>query len=115
MVATLAVIAALLGIGLLFNILAVVGLLRFPDVYTRLHASTKCTTFGMIFIVAAAMVYGFMMHSDAASGGQFAWHALFALGAVMLTNPTGAHAISRAAHKSGVKPAQAVVDRLEAK
>ena len=42
----------LLGIGVFFNVLAGVGLLRFPDVYTRLHAGTKCTTFGSIFILS---------------------------------------------------------------
>ena len=40
------IIYLLLGIGVFFNLLAGVGLLRFPDVYTRLHAGTKCTTFG---------------------------------------------------------------------
>jgi len=33
----------------------------------------------------------------------------------LLTNPTGAHAIARAAHRSGVKPVGAVVDDLEKK
>ena len=32
---------------------------------------------------------------------------------ILITNPTGAHAIARAAHMSGVKPAKAVVDELE--
>ena len=36
----------LLGIGILFNALGVIGLLRFPDLYTRMHATTKATTFG---------------------------------------------------------------------
>ena len=35
-----------LAIGLAFNALGVIGILRFPDVYTRLHADTKATTFG---------------------------------------------------------------------
>jgi len=35
------IILIFLAIGLLFNALGVLGLLRFPDVYTRLHASTK--------------------------------------------------------------------------
>jgi len=51
-------IYVLLGIGVFFNILAGVGLLRFPDVYTRLHAGTKCTTFGSIFIVGSVILIG---------------------------------------------------------
>ncbi|MFX1518104.1 MAG: hypothetical protein ACFFC6_17540, partial [Promethearchaeota archaeon] len=40
-------------------------------------------------------------------------HTGFALIAILLTNPTGAHAIARAAHRSGVMPFGAVVDHLE--
>ena len=40
-------------------------------------------------------------------------HTIVALAALVITNPTGAHAIARAAHRSGVKPKFAVVDRLE--
>ena len=44
--------------GVFFNLLAGVGLLRFPDVYTRLHAGTKCTTFGSIFICGSVILLG---------------------------------------------------------
>jgi len=50
---------AFLGIGVLFNGLGSIALLRFPDVYTRLHGATKCTTFGSIFTALAVIVYGF--------------------------------------------------------
>ncbi|MCK4433787.1 MAG: monovalent cation/H(+) antiporter subunit G, partial [Methanomicrobia archaeon] len=40
------VIYIFLAIGVFFNGLGSFGLIRFPDVYTRLHAATKCTTFG---------------------------------------------------------------------
>lgn len=45
----LIILYVFLGIGVIFNCLGSVGLLRFPDVYTRLHAATKATTFGSIF------------------------------------------------------------------
>jgi multicomponent Na+:H+ antiporter subunit G len=107
------VVLVLAGIGLLFNILAVVGLLRFPDPYTRLHAGTKCTTFGTIFICLAVIVYSLGLGCGGAQGcGEFSIHALVALIAILLTNPTGAHAISRAAHKVKVYPVRAVVDKL---
>ena len=48
-------------------------------------------------------------------GSVLAIHSVFALIAILLTNPTGAHAIARAAHRSGVKPVGAVVDDLEKK
>lgn len=101
----------LLGIGVLFNGLGAIALVRFPDVYTRLHGATKCTTFGSLFTALAVIVYGF-----ARGGAQYntlAIHVIIALIALLVTNPTGAHAIARAAHRSGIKPKGAVVDKLE--
>ncbi|KAA0006321.1 MAG: cation:proton antiporter [Thermoplasmata archaeon] len=106
-------IYALLSIGIFFNLLASVGLLRFPDVYTRLHAGTKCTTFGSIFIALAVIAYGLWKWYEGDKAMiSLAIHAFFALIAILLTNPTGAHAIARAAYRSGVKPAKAVIDEL---
>lgn len=103
-----------LGLGVFFNLLAGVGLLRFPDVYTRLHAGTKCTTFGSIFIIGSVVLIGLRMwYTGDASGSTLTIHSAVALIAILLTNPTGAHAIARAAHKSGVKPVGAVIDELD--
>jgi multicomponent Na+:H+ antiporter subunit G len=105
-----------LAIGVFFNLLAGFGLLRFPDVYTRLHAGTKCTTFGSIFICGSVILIGLRMWWTGNSDGSILTiHTVIALLAIMLTNPTGAHAIARAAHRSGVKPAGAVIDELEGK
>lgn len=110
------IIYILLGIGVFFNILAGVGLLRFPDVYTRLHAGTKCTTFGSIFICGSVVLIGLKMwYQGSTDGSVLAIHTLGALIAILLTNPTGAHAIARAAHRSGVMPVGAVVDDLKGK
>lgn len=110
------IVYILLAIGVFFTLLGSVGLLRFPDVYTRLHAGTKCTTFGSIFICVSVIVLGLRMwfYGDV-DGSVLALHTGAALVAILLTNPTGAHAIARAAYKSGVKPVGAVVDDLEIK
>lgn len=103
-----------LVIGVFFNILAGVGLLRFPDVYTRLHAGTKCTTFGSIFLIGSVILVGLKMwYTGSTDGSVLAIHSGVALVAILLTNPTGAHAIARAAHRSGVMPFGAVVDDLK--
>jgi multicomponent Na+:H+ antiporter subunit G len=102
-----------LGIGALFNGLGAVALIRFPDVYTRIHGATKCTTFGSIFSILGVVVYG------AVRGGPVGYgmviRAVLALVFLLLTNPTGSHALARAAHRAGIKPFKAVVDRLEEK
>ncbi|MCD6362500.1 MAG: monovalent cation/H(+) antiporter subunit G [Synergistetes bacterium] len=104
-------------IGVAFNCLGAIALFRFPDVYTRLHGATKTTTFGSIFTSLGVIVYGFTKWavSGEARFGVLAIHAIVALVALLLTNPTGAHAIARAAHRSGVMPKRAVVDRLAEK
>jgi len=115
------IIYILLGIGVFFNLLGGIGLLRFPDVYTRLHAGTKCTTFGSIFVVGSVILIGFKMWffyfgknpELATNGSVLAIHSIIALIAILVTNPTGAHAIARAAHKSGVLPTKAVIDELK--
>ena len=105
-----------LALGVFFNLLAGLGLLRFPDVYTRLHAGTKCTTFGSIFICGSVIILGLKMWIQGSTDGSILMiHTAGALVAILLTNPTGAHAIARAAHRSGVKPVGAVVDDLAGK
>ncbi len=104
-----------LFVGVAFNLLGAVALYRFPDVYTRLHGTTKCTTFGSLFTSLAVIIYA--LYRLAVTGeGRFvtlALHTVVAIIALLVTNATGAHAIARAAHRSGVAPRMAVVDRLK--
>lgn len=111
----LIVLYLFLLIGTFFNGLGSFGLMRFPDVYTRLHAATKCTTFGSIFFSLSVIIYGFYFWRVTGDSkyGVMALHTIVALVCLIATNPTGAHAIARAAHRSGVLPKQAVVDELK--
>jgi multicomponent Na+:H+ antiporter subunit G len=115
MLVLLIVLYILLGIGVIFNGLGSLGLLRFPDVYTRLHATTKNTTFGSIFTCLAVIIFSFyQLHITKDSKFLvLALHTFLALVCLIVTNPTGAHAIARAAHRSGVMPKQAVIDQLK--
>jgi multicomponent Na+:H+ antiporter subunit G len=85
----------LIIIGILFNIFGCIGLVRFPDVYNRLQASTKCVTLGTILLlVGVAIVSG--------SGATVA-KAIICAVFILLTSPTAAHAIAKGAYASGVK------------
>ena len=114
----LIIMAVLGGISMFFMLIGVIGLHRFPDVYTRLHAATKSTTFGSIFLILTVITYAIfrLTEVNGESSGAF-MHligmSIVALLALLITNPTGAHAIARAARRSGVKPEQAVVDEFE--
>lgn len=90
-------------IGVFFDLLGAIGLVRLPDVYNRLQASTKCVTLGTCLIL-----FGVFLMSG------FLWKALLAIAFVALSGPTAAHAISHAAHKAGVKLwEKSVVDRYQ--
>ncbi len=107
-------IPVFIAIGLIFNTIGVLGILRFPDVYTRLHAETKTTTFGTIFLCLAVLAYAIPQYTGSGDGQYvtLSIHTIIALLALCFTNATGAHAIARAAYKSGQVPEPAVVDRL---
>jgi multicomponent Na+:H+ antiporter subunit G len=92
--------------GSLIMVLGSVGVIRFPDVYTRLHASTKCDTGGAISILlGVALSLGLTMTS---------LKILSVLFLIFLMNPVASHALARASHKYGIKPCEiTVVDMYE--
>lgn len=95
---------ALLGIGLFFDLCGCIGLVRFPDVYNRLQASTKCVTLGTILLLMGVAIIG--------DHGAMAAKALICGVFILITSPTAAHAIARGSHKSGVPLWEnSVVDR----
>ncbi len=108
-------LAIFLAIGLAFCVLGGFALYRFPDVYTRLHGTTKCTTFGSMFISISAILWSLWRFIQTGEGRflVFVVHVGIAFVALLVTNATGAHAIARAAHRSGVMPRQAIVDALQ--
>jgi len=85
----------LIIIGILFNIFGCIGLVRFPDVYNRLQASTKCVTLGTILLlVGIALIDGW---------GSLAAKAIICAVFILITSPTAAHAIAKGAHAAGVE------------
>ncbi|MFA6078567.1 MAG: monovalent cation/H(+) antiporter subunit G [Candidatus Omnitrophota bacterium] len=88
--------AGLIGIGLLFDFFGCIGLIRFPDVYTRLQASAKCITLG-----TCGMLLGVVFFKGFSATGI---KALLCMGFIILTAPISAHALARSAYRSGIKP-----------
>ena len=84
-----------MAIGLFFDIVGCIGLVRLPDVYNRLQASTKCVTLGTFLILIGVVIrFGF---------DSMGWKAILCLWFIAMTSPTAAHAISRGAHRAGFK------------
>ena len=84
----------LISIGLVFDLIGCLGLVRLPDVYNRLQASTKCVTFGTCCILFGT----FLMIGFTAAGIK----TLLCLIFLVLIAPVSAHALSRGAHSAGV-------------
>lgn len=88
------VIAVLLFSGSLFSLVASVGLLRMPDLFMRMSATTKAATLGTALILAAVALY---FASPGVTGLVIAIAAF-----IILTAPVAAHMIARAAYFTGV-------------
>ena len=100
-----AVSAVLILAGVALSLTAAIGVIRFGDLYARMHAATKPATLGMVLILIGVGV-------RLGGPGDVAKLTLVAL-LVFLTAPVGAHMIGRAAHDSGEDPApDTVVDDL---
>lgn len=83
-------------IGALFALLGALGVLRFPDVYTRLHAASKAGPLGVGLILVGAGLH---------SGEPLiVLRVVLGLLFLILVSPIAAHLLSRAALRSGVPP-----------
>ncbi|MCT4621234.1 MAG: monovalent cation/H(+) antiporter subunit G [Marinisporobacter sp.] len=75
--------------GLFFFVVGTVGILRFPDLFTRAHSAAKCDTLGAVLCLIGLMIY---------SGLNFtSLKLLLVIAFLWITNPTATHLISKAA------------------
>jgi multicomponent Na+:H+ antiporter subunit G len=99
LIALIAVIA-----GTFFSIVGVLGLIRLPDVYTRLHATGKVGVFGVVFLLMAAAIWT-----------PLGWgKAILLIVLLMISGPVATHAISSAAYRIGVPMNDPIRDDLSA-
>ena len=84
--------AVFLLAGTIFCLAAAVGVVRFPDVLTRLHAATKPQVFGLMLVLTGVALT------------LRTWHvvilALFTIGLQILTAPVSGHMIARTAYRT---------------
>lgn len=100
------IIVFALAVGSFFSMVSAVGLLRLPDVYSRLHAVTKATTLGTAGLLVASGVL-------ALGQGSLPFAECLTILFIFLTNPVGGHMIGRAAYLTGIEMrALPVVDEL---
>jgi multicomponent Na+:H+ antiporter subunit G len=85
-------VAALLLLGTFLTLLSGIGLVRFPDVYTRMHAAGKAGTLGVVLLVLGATVYFAGTPNDVWGRGILAVVFQF------LTAPAATHLLARASY-----------------
>ncbi|MBU1086607.1 MAG: monovalent cation/H(+) antiporter subunit G [Candidatus Omnitrophica bacterium] len=96
----------LIIIGLFFNFIAILSLLRMPDVYTRLQAAARSVTLG----TGSIMLGVFVCQGFSATG----FKALFVTAFLILICPVCVHALAKGAYKSKVKLAdESVCDQYQ--
>ena len=98
-------VAILLVGGALISLVAALGLLRLPDLFTRMHAASKAGAVGGGLILVAVAV----LSQDASVSMRAVIGVLF----LLLTTPVSAHLLARASYLSGYKPCnQTLIDEL---
>jgi multicomponent Na+:H+ antiporter subunit G len=90
-----AIVIALAVIGLAFTLSGAVGILRMPDVYSRIQCSSKTVTMGTLPMLIALVVGKGLISS-------YGSRALLVAALLLILNPAASHALARAAYKSGV-------------
>ena len=92
----------LASVGLLFFLGAAVGLYRFPDFYTRMHAAGKGDTLSSLLILAGFALL--TLDEFSAAGWLLVVKVLAIVLFIMLTSPTSTHALMKAGFEDGVEP-----------
>jgi multicomponent Na+:H+ antiporter subunit G len=99
------VVVVLALAGLFFSLSGAVGLVRMPDLYCRLQCSSKNVTMGALPLLLAVVV-------DKGPVSAFGSRALFVAFVLFVINPVSAHALARAAYRTGIPMwSGAVVDQ----
>jgi len=79
-------------IGTLFSLVGMLGFIRLPDAYSRLHATGKIAVFGVVLLLVATVAW-----TPVALG-----RGLLLIILLMVAGPVTSHAIASAAYRIGV-------------
>ena len=89
-------------VGLLFFMGTAVGLLRFPDFFTRMHAASKGDTLSSLLLIVSLAVNE--LHDPTWDHVLTSLKLLFIVLFICITSPTAGHALTEAAFASGARP-----------
>ena len=90
----------LIGVGAFFALVGVLGILRMPDTFCRMQASTCIPTLGVIGVTLGGLIHAIFIMGSAGTAVKIALIGLL----ILVTNPVGSHAIAKGAYKAGIRP-----------
>ena len=94
----------LILVSSVISVISALGMIRLPDVYTRIHAATKSTTLAVLITLTGAFFYFWAAESF------FSVRLILGIVFVFLTAPVAGHLIIRAAYRSNVKLAESSIE-----
>ncbi len=104
----------LVAIGIICDLIASIGMLRFPNFYLRLHAATVGTIGGaFVPLIGVALIA-----AGSSFLGYYRWFmaggAIVTAVLILILAPAGSHALARATHRARIVPVKPkIVDHLE--
>jgi len=90
----------LIAIGAIFALAGTIGILKMPDAFSRMQASTCVATLGVLGVTLGGLLIAIFVMGSAASAIKIALIGLL----ILVTNPLGSHAIAKGAYKAGIRP-----------
>jgi multicomponent Na+:H+ antiporter subunit G len=88
--------------GLLFFLATTIGILRFPDFYSRMHAAGKGDTLSSLLMLMALVLFNF--HEFNIANLLLAVKIILIIVFIFMASPTATHAIIDAGYESGLLP-----------
>lgn len=117
MIAVLIIVIFLVVTGIFFFFAATIGFLRFPDFYSRMHATGKGDTFGILLSLVGLSIYNLYDNPSWYLGVVQSVKLISIAVFWFLASPTATHALLRSAFESGIMPwtkdGKPIVERAE--
>lgn len=94
----------LILIGSIVSLISAIGIIRFPDIYSRAHAATKTTTLAVLITLVGTFIYFWF------GEGYMSVRLMLGIVFVFITAPISGHLVLRAAYRANIKMSDNTVE-----
>lgn len=94
----------LILIGSIVSLISAIGIIRFPDIYSRAHAATKTTTLAVLITLVGTFIYVWF------GEGYMSVRLMLGIVFVFITAPISGHLVLRAAYRANIKMSDKTVE-----